>query len=92
MTANPQRLRIGIIGIALFGIIGIHVAVTRRVDGSLASATPTVLGALVGALAMWLAHRRLTPLLTKPVPMTSRAADDEQTDELVEHGFPVRLI
>ena len=62
ILAFSKRLGIGIAGIALFGVIGVVVAVTRRVDGSLASSTPALLGAATGMLAMWVIHRSVEPL------------------------------
>jgi len=57
--AFTKRLSIGLIGIGLFGLIGIYVAMTRRVDGSFFNAMPTIIGAAMGAVALWAAHHFL---------------------------------
>ncbi|SFT61583.1 DMSO/TMAO reductase YedYZ, molybdopterin-dependent catalytic subunit [Geodermatophilus amargosae] len=64
--------RLGVAGIALFGVVGALAAATRPAGGLL-DALPSVVGALVGIVALLL----LVDPLTLPAPAaTSRAADE----------------
>jgi DMSO/TMAO reductase YedYZ molybdopterin-dependent catalytic subunit len=64
--------RLGVVGIALFGVIGALAAATRPAGGLL-DALPSVVGALVGIVALLL----LVDPLTLPAPAaTSRTADE----------------
>lgn len=66
--AFTHRLAIGVVGFAVFGVIGAAAAVTRRVDGSWDDAIPVVVGTAAGIGAIVLAHRVLLPLM---IPRTS---------------------
>jgi hypothetical protein len=65
-----RRIEIGLGGVALFGVIGIFMAITRRIGGSIDDGIPTLIGVSAGATALWFAHLKLTPLIT-----TTTAAD-----------------
>lgn len=62
-VAFVRRLRVGVIAIATFGVIGALAARSNRAGGSIDDAIPTVVGAAVGAGCLWLAHRVANPLL-----------------------------
>ena len=66
-----KRISIGLVGVALFGVIGIFMAVTRRVGGSLDDAIPTLIGVGAGAGALYTAYRLISPIV---------AGDAEQGD------------
>jgi DMSO/TMAO reductase YedYZ molybdopterin-dependent catalytic subunit len=51
------RLRIGLIGIGVFGVVGAFAATTHRAGGSFDDATPSIVGAVAGAASLWLIHR-----------------------------------
>ena len=61
--AFRRHLLIGIVGIGAFGVIGALAALSRRVGGSLSDAIPSIVGAIVGAAALWLIHRIASPIL-----------------------------
>ncbi len=73
VLAFTRRLAVGLVGIALFGLIGVFFSVTRRVGGSVDDALPTIVGASAGAGAMWLAHYVYTM-------RTSDVDDSEEAD------------
>jgi len=58
-----KRIEIGLVGIGVFGLVGALAAVSNRAGGSLDDAIPTVVGAAVGAVALWGAHRTARPLV-----------------------------
>ena len=61
--AFRRNIWIGVIGIAAFGLIGAYAALTRRVGGSFSDITPSIIGAAVGAGALYLTYRVLQPVL-----------------------------
>jgi len=65
--AFRKRIEIGLIGIGAFGLIGAYAALTRRVGGSLSDILPSIIGAALGAGALWLAHSVARPILPTPV-------------------------
>jgi DMSO/TMAO reductase YedYZ molybdopterin-dependent catalytic subunit len=55
-----RRSRVaGVVGIGLFGVIGVLAAAGRRTGGSLVDGTPSLVGAVAGAAALWFASGRL---------------------------------
>ncbi|MET0662638.1 MAG: molybdopterin-dependent oxidoreductase [Ilumatobacteraceae bacterium] len=74
--AFRTRIEIGLIGIGVFGLIGAYAALTRRVGGSATDALPSIIGAALGAGALWLAHSVARPIL--PTDLTG-------SRELVAH-------
>jgi DMSO/TMAO reductase YedYZ molybdopterin-dependent catalytic subunit len=66
--AFSRRLRVGIVGIAVFGLIGAYAALTRRTGGSLTDVVPSIVGSAIGAGALWSAFRigRPSPMPTEP--------------------------
>ena len=64
--AFRTRIEVGLIGIGVFGLIGAYAALTRRVGGSLTDALPSIIGAALGAGALWLAHSVARPILPTP--------------------------
>lgn len=51
------RIRLAMVGIAAFGVIGVTLAVTRPVSGSIDDALPTLIGVTLGAAALAVADR-----------------------------------
>ncbi|WP_051062291.1 molybdopterin-dependent oxidoreductase [Ilumatobacter nonamiensis] len=78
--AFTRRLAIGVVGFALFGLIGAYTAISRRVGGSFDDAIPVVIGTGAGIGAIVLAHHLLTPLLTSG-DATDEPVDVEGRDE-----------
>ena len=74
--AFRRNIWIGVIGIAAFGLIGAYAALTRRVGGSFSDITPSIIGAAVGAGALYLTYRVIQPVLPErsQVPGTSDRA------------------
>jgi DMSO/TMAO reductase YedYZ molybdopterin-dependent catalytic subunit len=72
--AFRRSIRIGLIGIGAFGVLGAAAAITNRAGGSLDDAIPTVVGALAGAGGLALAHHVAHPILA---PRRRRAGADE---------------
>ncbi len=77
--AFRHRIEIGLVGIGLFGLIGALAAISNRAGGSLDDAVPTVVGASVGALTLWYAHRFSQPLIVG-TPSADAASPDDPTD------------
>ena len=75
VLAFTKRLSFGLVGVALFGVIGVYMAVSSRVGGSLDDAIPTLIGVTVGAGSLYVAHRLITPILS------SHADEAETTEE-----------
>jgi DMSO/TMAO reductase YedYZ molybdopterin-dependent catalytic subunit len=61
-----RRIRIGLVGIGVFGLIGAWAAASNRAGGSMDDAVPALLGSAVGATALWVVHRFARPLLAGP--------------------------
>jgi DMSO/TMAO reductase YedYZ molybdopterin-dependent catalytic subunit len=80
--AFRTRIEVGIVGIGAFGLVGAYAALTRRVGGSFSDALPSIIGAALGAGALWLAHSVARPILPTPV-----VADD--TADLTASREPV---
>jgi DMSO/TMAO reductase YedYZ molybdopterin-dependent catalytic subunit len=78
--AFRRNIWIGVIGIAVFGLIGAYAALTRRVGGSFSDITPSVIGATLGAGALWLSYHVLEPALPEqlgaPVPGTGAPSSE----------------
>ena len=55
------RIWVGVVGIGAFGVVGAYAALTRRVGGSWTDALPSVIGATLGAAALWLVHHVADP-------------------------------
>ena len=73
--AIRRRLAVGLVGFALFGVIGVLAVVTKRTDPGLAATTPIVVGTVVGALALWGAT-----LLLRPASSTNATTGDATAD------------
>ncbi len=71
--AFRRNIWIGVIGIGVFGLIGAYAALTRRVGGSFSDITPSIIGAAVGAGALYLSYRVLQPALPGPASETEHA-------------------
>ena len=54
IVAVRGHLRAGLVGIGLFGLAGAAASLTARADRGLIAVVPSVVGALVGAAALWL--------------------------------------
>jgi hypothetical protein len=74
--------RLGVLGIALFGVVGAVAALTRPAGG-LVDALPSVLGAAAGAFALL---ALLVPL-TRPAPVEPVRADGPAADERLLDGL-----
>jgi DMSO/TMAO reductase YedYZ molybdopterin-dependent catalytic subunit len=75
--AFRRHILIGIVGIAVFGVIGAFAALTRRVGGSIDDTVPSIVGSAIGAGALWAAFRVARPVLTTAGPATrERIASD----------------
>jgi DMSO/TMAO reductase YedYZ molybdopterin-dependent catalytic subunit len=61
--AFRKRIEVGLVGIGAFGLIGALAAISNRAGGSIDDAIPTIVGAAVGAAALWGVHRVARPLL-----------------------------
>ena len=61
--AFRTRIEVGLIGIGVFGLIGAYAALTRRVGGTPTDALPSIIGAALGAGALWLAYSVARPIL-----------------------------
>lgn len=55
-----RDVRIGLVGFALFGLIGFVAVVTKATDPGLLATTPIVVGTALGAAALFFAHRFIT--------------------------------
>ncbi|MEP1125246.1 MAG: molybdopterin-dependent oxidoreductase [Ilumatobacter sp.] len=55
-----RDVRIGLVGFALFGLIGFVAVVTKATDPGILATTPIVGGTLLGATVFYLAHRFIT--------------------------------
>jgi DMSO/TMAO reductase YedYZ molybdopterin-dependent catalytic subunit len=53
VIALRRSVTAGVVGIALFGVIGVVAAAARRGGGSISNGAPSVIGAAVGAVALW---------------------------------------
>ncbi len=73
-VAFRRRISVGVVGIAVFGLIGAYAALTRRVGGSFTDVAPSVIGAALGAGALWLTHRALRPVLPTAHRSTTASA------------------
>lgn len=80
MLSFRRDVRIGLAGFALFGVIGFVAVLTKATDPGLAATTPIVVGTLLGALALFVAHR----VITSAGANTSDAAD-ASADEVDGH-------
>ncbi|MFD5475169.1 molybdopterin-dependent oxidoreductase [Streptomyces sp. NPDC127105] len=71
--------RVGAAGVLLFGVIGATAAVSRPDSTSLTDALPSVVGAVAGALLLYVLVRRLTAVGRSPAPapelVTEEAGD-----------------
>src|SRR4051812_33916567 len=74
VLALRSRL-LGVLGIALFGLVGAVAAVTRPAGG-IVDALPSVAGGVAGVVALLALLRPLT--LSQPLPAASPSAPDEQ--------------
>lgn len=83
-----RRIEIGLAGVALFGVIGIFMAVTRRVGGTLDDGIPTLVGVTVGAAALYGAYRTITPLLAADAPTDSADAVVSDVDAVEPSADP----
>jgi DMSO/TMAO reductase YedYZ molybdopterin-dependent catalytic subunit len=97
--AFRRRVEIGVVGIALFGLIGAYAALTRRVGGSLGDALPSLIGATLGAGALWLIHRSARPILPAGAPSGASLTDHEAAavrrtdqDDAVARGLTRREV
>ena len=79
--AFRKRIEVGLIGIGLFGLIGAYAALTRRVGGSFSDILPSIVGAALGAGALWLAYTVARPIL--PTSVVADATDPTASRELV---------
>ncbi len=87
-VAFSRRLWIGLVGIALFGVIGMLAAAAARAVGSLDDGVPSLLGALAGAGALWAIHRVAfgrTPARPEGAP-AAPAAGPTRREVLVRGG------
>ncbi len=55
-----RDVRIGLVGFALFGLIGFVAVVTKATDPGILATTPIVVGTLLGAAVFFFAHRFIT--------------------------------
>jgi DMSO/TMAO reductase YedYZ molybdopterin-dependent catalytic subunit len=60
--AFRRRVEYGIVGIAVFGVVGSLAAISTRAGGSLDDAVPTILGAAAGAGALWVSRCIAAPM------------------------------
>jgi DMSO/TMAO reductase YedYZ molybdopterin-dependent catalytic subunit len=58
-----RHIGFGLAGIGVFGLIGAWAAISNRAGGTLDDALPTLVGAAVGAAALWFVNRTARPLL-----------------------------
>ena len=87
--AFRKRIEIGLVGIGVFGLIGAYAASSNRADGSLDDAIPTIVGAAVGAAALWGAHRIARPLLAgSPNADTVDPSDPTDVDQQAPTDAP----
>lgn len=70
-VAFRRRIAIGVVGIAVFGLIGAYAAFTRRVGGSISETVPSLVGASVGAGALWLSYHALRSVMPAIHPESS---------------------
>ena len=77
--AIRRRLIVGLVGFALFGVIGIAAVITKRTDPGLAATTPIVVGTAVGALALWGATLLLRPASASSDRDEATADPDDQS-------------
>src|SRR3989337_2946580 len=76
VVAIRRSLRIGLVMIGLFAVIGIWAALGRKSDGSLFSTLPTVIGSIAAGGALWFLHPRTAQ------PTTSEAAAGAEWDDV----------
>ncbi len=91
--AFRRHIMIGVVGIAVFGLIGAFAALTRRTGGSPGDVVPSIVGSAIGAGALWVAFRVARPALTTNVATTATttastatAADGESIVEPITEG------
>ncbi|MEU7427386.1 sulfite oxidase [Streptomyces sp. NPDC040750] len=71
--------RVGAAGVPLFGVVGAAAAVSRPDSSSLTDALPSVVGAVAGALLLYVLVGRLTAV-RRPAESTSESATEEAGD------------
>jgi len=76
VVAIRRSLRVGLVMIGLFAMIGIWAALGRRSDGSLFSTLPTIIGSVAAGGALWFLHGRIT------TPTDADAAGDDEWDQV----------
>jgi DMSO/TMAO reductase YedYZ molybdopterin-dependent catalytic subunit len=76
--AFRRHILIGVVGIAVFGVIGAFAALTRRVGGSIDDTVPSIVGSAVGAGALWAAFVLARPVLARPVVVVAGPPTREQ--------------
>ena len=87
--AFRKRIETGLVGIGVFGLIGAYAAISNRAGGSLDDAIPTIVGAAVGAAALWGAHRIARPLLAgSPNANTVDPSDPTDVDQQAPTDAP----
>src|SRR5690606_13217605 len=85
-VAFRRTIVIGVVGIGVFGLIGAYAAFTRRVGGSFGETVPSVVGATVGAAALWFSHRTLRPILPSTAVSSTSAANQAGAAEDPDTG------
>jgi DMSO/TMAO reductase YedYZ molybdopterin-dependent catalytic subunit len=71
-----RHVGFGLAGIGVFGVIGAWAAISNRAGGTLDDALPTLVGAAVGAAALWFVYRTARPLLAGTPPADAAVPSD----------------
>ena len=75
-----RNISIGLIGFAIFGLVGFGMVMTKNTDPSITSTTPIIVGTALGATALFLAHRFITGGVVSQAPIGDSASIESSTD------------